>query len=1104
MTGAVIQFADQAADTVGVLCDGRHAWLFRGVPCFAEAVSNQEGPRVFDRGVPLALCRLGRDRAKLSATSISQKLAHLVVVFVCGVAASACAAADTARWSSLADPVFRHFTASDVADANAFAEDAQGFLWIGGQAGLSRWDGYRFRSYVADPTVPGSLPDSYVLALHTDESGRLWIGTIAGGLARYDPLSDRFVHYPAGKAGLSHASVAAIADDGAGGLWVGTGAGLDHLDPASGAVTRPNDGLPGGRIAAILRDRAGTLWVGTSQGLARREKSTEAFTAVLLPTPPGQTPSVARLLQDAKGRIWAGTRAHGAFVVEPGQSSARPIHEGSAASKALSDDVLGLVEAAPGEMWVGTNGGGILVVDSDSGRTHRIRSQASLPTSLRDDDVTAMYRDRSGEVWLSTVSAISQHDPQRGVSTLFGTRGRSSGVSHANVPFVLPMPDGRVWLSTGDGGVDIMDPLRGRVAQLRPNAGRPLNALPKGRVLAMAIAPGGDVYLGTQLGLYRVDSHGRRVQRVQFAPRSATEAVWALSFDGDRLWFGGRDGLWALTTHPGSAPELKRPEGDLSLLQQGVTAIERTPDAIWVGTRVGVFRVDKVTGALESMPTDAGDPTALISGYVSSMLLDRRGRLWVSSMGGGVHVLERRDADGRPRFRRLGARDGLPSTGVDKLLEAADGQVWASTDDGLAVIDPVSLHVRQLKRADGVAIAGYWTNAGALTSAGDLLFGGLGGLTVVRPELLLPRQFRPPLVVTDLRVGGTPMPATQINVLGHAGVIELAPGARSLQIEFSALDYSAPERNQYAYRLDGFDTDWVASDGLHRLATYTNLPPGNYALNIRGSGRDGQWSDAVLSLPVRVVPAWYEMIWFRALLGLLSIGLVAGVVQARTLIFKRRQRELQDLVSERTAALLQRTSELEARTVELRDSQTQLEQIAYRDPLTDLPNRRFFNDDLRRLMAQARRDGVGFALMLIDLDHFKQINDTLGHDAGDALLVELAARLRAAVREVDSIARLGGDEFAVLLPATTSREAVETVCKRIVEAAAQPVFFKSHPVHAGASVGIALAPGDGEDADALFKSADLALYQAKREGRNTWRWHHPMANAAAPSLPEEA
>jgi hypothetical protein len=120
-------------------------------------------------------------------------------------------------------------------------------------------------------------------------------------------------------------------------------------------------------------------------------------------------------------------------------------------------------------------------------------------------------------------------------------------------------------------------------------------------------------------------------------------------------------------------------------------------------------------------------------------------------MGGGIHVLERRDANGRPRFRRLGTPDGLPSTGVDKLLEIADGQVWASTDDGLVVIDPDSLSVRSLRRAEGVAISGYWSNAGALTPAGELLFGGLGGLTVVRPELLLRREFRPPVVVTGRR-----------------------------------------------------------------------------------------------------------------------------------------------------------------------------------------------------------------------------------------------------------------------------------------------------------------------------------------------------------------
>ena len=1044
--------------------------------------------RVLDRGVLLALCRPWQGKAKLIVMTISEKAARVVAALACVAAVSVCAAAETGRWSSTADLVFRHVGTNDASYANAFAEDAQGFLWIGGQSALSRWDGYRFRSYQADPAIPGSLPDSYVLTLHTDASGRLWVGTIAGGLARYDPLTDSFVCYPAGKAGLSHASVAAIADDGAGGLWVGTGAGLNHLDPATGVVKQQQAGWPGGRIVSILRDRAGTLWVGTSQGLMRREKDAAAFTAVLLPTPQGAVGSVTHLLQDSAGRIWVGTRPLGAFVIEPGQSSAQPVHEDDAAPTLSSDSVMGIVEAAPGEIWIGTLGSGVLVVDTLSGRTQRIRSQASLPTSLRDDDVYALYRDRSGEVWLSTTTSISQHDPQHAVSTLFGVRGRSNGISHANVPFVLAMPDGRVWLSVGDGGVDIMDPVRGRVAQLRPDADHPLTALPKGRVLAMALAPSGDVYLGTQRGLYRADRNGRGVQRVDHVQRSTIAAVWALCFDDDRLWFGGLDGLWTLTMRPGSAPELKRPEGDRALIEQSVTAIERAPGAMWVGTRLGLYRVDAATGALESMPADAADPTALISGYVSSLLLDPRGRLWISSQGGGIHVLERRDADGRPRFRRLGMSQGLPSNGVNKLLQTADGQVWASTDDGLAIIDPESFNVRALKRADSVAISTYWSNAGALTSSGELLFGGLGGLTVVRPELLRPREFHPPLVVTDLRVGGTAVPATQLNMLGHAGAIELAPGARSLQVEFSALDYSAPERNHYAYRLEGFDTDWVATDSLRRLASYTNLPPGDYTLKIRGSGRDGQWSEAVLSLPVQVLPAWHETAWFRVLLGLLAIGLVAAVVHARTLIFKRRQRELQDLVHERTAALLQRTSELEARTVELRDSQTQLEQIAYRDPLTDLPNRRFFNDDFRRLVAQAKRDGVGFALMLIDLDYFKQINDQLGHDAGDALLVEVAARLRSAVREVDSVARLGGDEFAVLLPATTGREAVEIVCKRIVEAAAQPVFFKSQRMQAGASIGVAVGLADGEDANALYKSADLALYQAKREGRSTWRW----------------
>jgi len=180
----------------------------------------------------------------------------LTLAWVVSTAAMAAQSADTERWTGLSDTLFTHLPAPAAASANVFAQDGSGFLWIGTQAGLSRWDGYQFRTYKADPRTPGSLPDSYILSLHVDESGRLWIGTSAGGLARYDAERDTFVVYPAGPSGLSGASVTALSGDANGGLWVGTDAGLDHLD-ASGTVQRAPagapqaQGLPEGGVQAV-------------------------------------------------------------------------------------------------------------------------------------------------------------------------------------------------------------------------------------------------------------------------------------------------------------------------------------------------------------------------------------------------------------------------------------------------------------------------------------------------------------------------------------------------------------------------------------------------------------------------------------------------------------------------------------------------------------------------------------------------------------------------------------------------------------------------------------------------------------------------------------
>jgi diguanylate cyclase (GGDEF)-like protein len=961
--------------------------------------------------------------------------------------------------------VFKHVPAPLT---SSMAQDRRGFMWMATQSGLIRWDGYTSRVYKADSKRPRALPDSFVRVVHVDSRGNLWIGTSSGGMARYEPASDDFTVISAGPNGVSDAHVAAFADDGAGGLWIGTANGLDHMD-VSGKLTATSDTvLPASRrgsairtIEALLRDRNGGLWIGTREGLLYRAPNAVAATPFSLDAP------ISALLQDSNGRIWIGTRNQGAYAIRAGESRATPVSESGPNDSLHEQRVLAIVEVSPQEIWFGTEGGGIVALDPDSGLTRRIRHKPDTPDSLSDNDTYVLFRERSGLIMVASTDTNSVHDPRpQAVLTIRDTGLPVEG--KFTVPSVLVRPDGSVWAAVGGGGIDNLEPRAGGVAQIA--AGKP-GGLPTGRVLAMANGPDGKVYAGTQQGLYRIDAQGKRVEQIQVAGRRASAASWALAFQDNVLWLGGLDGLWALKIDEAKPTAAVLRHEDAGLGDSRVTSLLALPNGgLWIGTRAGLAYLPSAEGDVEVIPTDASSADRLLPGFTSSLALDQQGRLWSSTFGRGVQVLERTEADGRRRFRRIETTHGLPDSSVNAVLADRQGAMWVSTDMGLARIDTATLAVQALGVADGVHITQYWTNSAAITEQGELLFGGVDGLTVVRPDKLAVINYPAPLVVTDLAVGDRSV------ATGHHAALEIAPAARErgFSLEFAALDYSASERTQYAYRLLGFDKDWIpTAPGSRRLA-YTNLPPGDYTLQLRAATRPGVWTEPV-SLPVHALPAWHQLAWVRALAVLLALGAIAGLVRWRIAWYRRRQAELELMV--------------EQRTTELRASQAMLEQLAYADPLTGLANRRLFSDELRYMRAQAARDKTSFTLLLMDLDHFKQVNDTLGHDAGDALLVEVARRLRLCVREADRLARLGGDEFAVLLSHTDDERDVDQVARRIVDSVAEPAFFAGHQMRVGASIGAAAFRGTQGSDEALYKQADLALYQAKSAGRNTWVWY---------------
>src|SRR5476649_2944177 len=211
----------------------------------------------------------------------------------------------------------------------------------------------------------------------------------------------------------------------------------------------------------------------------------------------------------------------------------------------------------------------------------------------------------------------------------------------------------------------------------------------------------------------------------------------------------------------------------------------------------------------------------------------------------------------------------------------------------------------------------------------------------------------------------------------------------------------------------------------------------------------------------------------------------------------RARDEMEVRVLERTAELAGANALLQGEIVERRQAEARVHHMAYHDSLTGLPNRVLLSDRLDRAMLAAQRSGRRLAVMFLDLDRFKTINDSLGHLTGDQLLKEVASRLCRAVRASDTVARLGGDEFVVLVPGIRDVDEATAVAQKIIDALGEPFPLEARTLHITPSIGVCIYPDDGDDVETLMRHAAAAMYRAKASGRNNYQFCTQMMNQAA-------
>ncbi|HXY96319.1 MAG TPA: diguanylate cyclase [Steroidobacteraceae bacterium] len=1020
----------------------------------------------------------------------------LAGVLLC-LACAAPALGAMARWEALASPQFRHYSVDNgLANSalTALAQDRDGFLWIGSQSGLMRFDGYRFRTYQHDPQDAGSIPSNFVQSLFADAAGNLWVGTANAGLTRYDPRTGRFVTYPVGgPRGTRTADVEAIIDDSKGGLWVGTDGGLDHLAVPTGEVTHYDsprgDSLSHDNVLGLYRESSGSLLVGDRVGLLRFYPDAGRFERLSISDTSGRVVAagVRTFAEDSDHRLWFGTTVSGVGLFDARGVARLPRLRGAAAAALAGQSVRGFAAGPDGKLFFATYGAGVFVLDPATLGVRQICHSDADATSLAADQAYGLLRDRSGLLWVATEQGLSVTDPgQAAFQTVVVDRTRSDRLTEGSGLAILVDSRERLWVGHHTSGVDVFGADGARVAMLHPNE-RGARAAGGHSVYAFAESADDTVWLGTDSGLYRVGGQAWQTVAVPFPGEQAGPSIQRLLADGSDLWVGSRTGLHRYDIPSGRWTSYNsRSPGGLS--DGFVIAIARRADGmLWVGTRKGLNLFNPASATTTPFAEASPASAALAQAFIVDLSSDPDGRLWVATIDDGVYLLTP-EGSGTYLIRHLTEHEGLPSVNIDALQPDLAGGMWISTGNGLAVIDSRSLGVHRYQRADGVRFGDFWAHASALTRQGDLVFGAVGGLTVVRPGLLAERHFEPQLLVSGITVGGRLLRAAPSG--STAGPIVVHPAANSFQVDFAATDYTAPRMLRYAYMLQGYDTDWSVVDATKRTAAYTNLSPGSYLLLVRGTNREGVYSSATLRIPVRVQPAWYQTWWARLLAAAAVFCLVALLVQARTAYLRRVKQRLEALVAKRTE--------------ELRRSKQQIEMIAYHDSMTGLPNRRLFAERFEHFRASADRSRSGFTLVLVDLDKFKVINDSLGHAAGDAVLIAAAQRLGAVTREVDVVARLGGDEFAILLDNTVGPEAIGGVCQRILQSFAEAVSAEGRLLQVGISLGCAVYPRDGLTQSDLYRVADRALYEAKAAGRNTWRMYKRVHEREAGPAPQPA
>jgi ligand-binding sensor domain-containing protein/signal transduction histidine kinase/DNA-binding response OmpR family regulator len=775
---------------------------------------------------------------------------------------------------------FQDLTITDGLSSNTvrcIIKDSRGFMWFGTPNGLNKYDGYGFTVYRNEPGEPDLISCSDILSIFEDRNGDIWVGTKSCGVYIYDRRNDKVARFFLDKDSAGHFNtynVRVIFEDREGCVWVGTENGLYSFRRATGEIARyQHDGtdstsLTHPAIYSILQDRKNRLWVGTYNGLNLFDQKAGRFRRYFYA--PGKSDnSVLNLYEDELGNLWMGTYLEGVIRFNPEDgTSRRYMYHRKDKNTISSNKVFSLTGDGQGHLYLGTENGGLNVLDLATGEFSHYTFKLGETGGITSNSIYSLYHSNDGMLWVGTfnggINYASKHNQ--------GFRHYTASKEGLNNPYILSLAenkDGNLWIGTDGGGLNYFDRKTGKYTHYLHDENVP-HSLGANVIATILEDQAGRIWVGLyQAGLDLFEPRTRSFTHFRHDPgdRSTIQNnnVNVLLEDSRGHFYVGTE--TGLDRFDRSTKTFEQFPYDV--IRTGVLAImEDRRGNLWVGTYGGLSFVDAMPGTVRNYLYV--DESMAIVRSVTALCEDSQEHLWVGTVE-GLYLLDRESQ----KFLRYPRADRNPSNEIAGIVEDDNGNLWISNNHSLLKLED-AVHLPEQPVIVNFGIYGGIRKL-YQSREGEIFFGGNHGLNAFFPRDIMQNDHIPPVVITSFMIFGKAVgiESPESPLRRHIAETEsmtLSHHQSVITFEFAALNYISPEKNQYAYFLQGFDKDWNYS-GNQRTATYTNLDPGDYVFRVKGSNNDGVWNEEGASVRIEIIPPWWKTSWASAL-GLLFAGLL--------------------------------------------------------------------------------------------------------------------------------------------------------------------------------------------------------------------------------------